>query len=338
MSDQTTQPSPLLLFETINAYHHTAVIKAAIELDLFSAIAEGNETPTSIAEARGVAQRGARILCDCLVVIGFLKKEEDRYRLTRDSALFLVRMSPAYLGGAIDFLLSPVLTEGFKDLAGAVRKGGTLMPEDGSVAPEHPVWVNFARAMAPMTIMPAQMIANLIGVEAAGPVKVLDIAAGHGIYGITLAQKNPNAEVTAVDWPKVLEVAKENALKAGVIDRFKTIEGSAFDAEFGSGYDLILLTNFLHHFDVATCEGLLKKVHAALADGGRVITLEFVPDEDRISPPNQAMFSVVMLASTPGGDAYTFSELSQMFRNAGFTRSEIQELPNSIQQIVISHR
>ena len=338
MSDQTNQPSPLLLFETINAYHRTAVIKAAIELDLFSAVAEGNETSKSIAEARGVTQRGARILCDCLAVIGFLAKEDNRYRLTPDSALFLVRNSPAYLGGAIDFLLSPVLAEGFKDLAGAVRKGGTLMAEDGSVAPEHPVWVSFARAMAPMTIMPAQMIANLIGVEAAGPVKVLDIAAGHGIYGITLAQKNPNAEVTAVDWPNVLAVAKENALKAGVLDRFKTIEGSAFDAEFGSGYDLILLTNFLHHFDVATCEGLLKKIHTALADGGRVITLEFVPNEDRISPPNQAMFSVVMLASTPGGDAYTFSELRQMFQNAGFTRSEIQELPNSIQQIVISQK
>jgi ubiquinone/menaquinone biosynthesis C-methylase UbiE len=338
MSHQTTQPSPLLLFETINAYQRTAIIKAAIELDVFSAIAKGNETSKSIAEACGVVQRGARILCDCLVVIGLLSKEEDRYHLTRDSAVFLDRNSPAYLGGAIEFLLSPVLADGFKDIAGAVRKGGTLIPEEGSVAPEHPVWVSFARAMAPMTIMPAQMIAKLIGVEEAGPVKVLDIAAGHGIYGITLAQKNPDAEVTALDWPNVLEVARENARRAGVLDRFKTIEGSAFAAEFGGGYDLILLTNFLHHFDVATCEILLKKVHAALADGGRVVTLEFVPNEDRVSPPNPAMFSIMMLASTPSGDAYTFKELSRMFQNAGFTRSEIQELPDSIQQVVISHK
>src|SRR5258706_4316757 len=117
------------------------------------------------------------------------------------------------------------------------------------------------------------MIVGLTGAERASSLRVLDIAAGHGMYGITFAQKNPNAEVTALDWPNVLEVARENALAAGVIDRFKTIEGSAFDVEFGIGYDLVLLTNFLHHFDVAGCETLLRKVHAALGNGGRVVTL-----------------------------------------------------------------
>jgi ubiquinone/menaquinone biosynthesis C-methylase UbiE len=326
------------MFDTINAYQRTAVIKAAIELDLFSAIGRGNETSKAIAQACGVAERGARSLCDSLVVMGFLAKDGPGYKLTQDSAVFLDRNSPAYLGGAVDFLLSPVLAEGFKDLAGAVRKGGTVIPEEGSVAPEHPVWVSFARAMAPMTIMPAQMISNMSGVKDAGPVKVLDIAAGHGMYGIAFAQLNPRAEVTALDWPAVLAVARENARNAGVLDRYKTIEGSAFDAPFGSGYDFILLTNFLHHFDLTTCESLLSKVYNALADGGRAITLEFVPNEDRVSPANAAMFSIVMLASTPGGDAYTFSELSGMLQKAGFKRSEMHELPDSIQQLVISYK
>jgi chemotaxis methyl-accepting protein methylase len=88
---------------------------------------------------------------------------------------------------------------------------------------------------------------------------------------------------------------KENARNAAVSDRYRTIEGSAFDVEYGSGYDLVLLTNFLHHFDTATCETLLRKVHAALADGGRAVTLEFVPNEDRISPPEAAGFSMMML-------------------------------------------
>lgn len=334
----SAQPSPLLLFDTINAYQRTAVVKAAIELDLFSAIGKGNETSKSIAEACGVAQRGARVLCDCLTVMGFLTKEDDRYHLTQDSRIFLDRNSSAYLGGAIDFLLSPLLAEAFKDLAGAVRKGGTTIPDDGSMAPSHPMWVSFARAMAPMTVMPAQMIVRLAGAEGAGRLKVLDIAAGHGMYGITFAQMNPNIEVTALDWPNVLEVAKENARRAGVLERFRTIEGSAFDAEFGGPYDLVLVTNFLHHFDTATCEKLLKKVYASVAEGGRAITLEFVPNEDRISPSNAAMFSITMLASTPAGDAYTFTELSGMLKNAGFTRSEIHELPNSIQQVVISYK
>jgi len=116
------------------------------------------------------------------------------------------------------------------------------------------------------------------------------------------------------------------------------LEGNAFSVEFGSGYDLILLTNFLHHFDVPTCESLLRKVHGALSPNGRAITLEFVPNDDRVSPPGAASFSVIMLASTPAGDAYTFTELQQMFAAAGFKRSEIQPLQPSIQSVVTSYR
>ena len=338
MSKQITHPSPLLLFDTMTAYQRTGVLKAAIELDVFSTIGKGDQTSHAIAQSCGVAERGARILCDYLTVIGFLTKEDGRYNLTQDSAAFLDKRSPAYMGGAIEFLLSPMLTEAFSDIAGAVRKGGTILPDGGSVAAAHPVWVKFARAMASMTVMPAQAIVGLTGAEGASSLRVLDIAAGHGIFGITFAQKNPNAQVTALDWPHVLEVAKENARAAGVIDRFKTIEGSAFEAEFGAGYDLVLLTNFLHHFDPPTCETLLRKVHAALADGGRAVTLEFVPNDDRISPPNSAMFSMAMLSATPSGDAHTLAELRSMFEAAGFAKSEMHELPGGIQQVVISQK
>ena len=322
----------------MTAYQHTGVLKAAIELDVFTAIGKGAQTPQALAQACGVAERGARSLCDYLAVLGFLTKAHRRYHLTRDSAVFLDRRSPGYMGGAIEFLVSPMMNEAFNDIAGAVRKGGTILPDEGSTAAEHPVWVNFARAMGPMTVMPAQAIVGLTGAEQAGSLRVLDIAAGHGMFGIAFAQKNPNAQVTALDWPQVLEVAKENARSAGVIDRYKTIEGSAFDADFGMGYDIVLLTNFLHHFDPPTCETLLRKVHAALADSGRVVTLEFVPNEDRISPPNAAMFSVVMLSSTPHGDAHTLAELRSMFEKAGFARSEMHDLPGGIQQVVISRK
>ena len=212
------------------------------------------------------------------------------------------------------------------------------MENDGTIGPEHPVWVKFARAMAPMMVLPSQLIAQLVDPKADRKLKILDIAAGHGLFGIGFAKNNPQAEITALDWKPVLEVAKENAQKAGVSDRYKTIEGSAFDVEFGSGYDLVLLTNFLHHFDAPTCETLLRKVRSALADGGRVVTLEFVPNEDRVTPPDAAGFSVVMLTSTPSGDAYTFSELERMFANAGFSRSTLHPLPPSIQQVVISEK
>jgi cyclopropane fatty-acyl-phospholipid synthase-like methyltransferase len=108
--------------------------------------------------------------------------------------------------------------------------------------------------------------------------------------------------------------------------------------DFGKGYDVILLTNFLHHFDAAGCETLLKKVHAALRDGGKAVALEFIPDENRIAPVDAAVFALTMLATTPAGDAYTFSEYERMFRNAGFSQSALHPLPPTMQRVVIASK
>lgn len=337
-SSAAQQPSPQLFFQTINAHQRTEALKAGIELEVFTAIGEGNKTTAAIANRCQTAERGVRILCDYLTIMGMLTKEGNEYGLTLDSATFLDKRSPAYLGGTIGFLATPELLEGSRRMTEAVRRGGTAIDNEGTVGPDNPIWVKFARAMAPMMMMPAQMIAKLVDPNADRKLKILDIAAGHGQFGIAFAKKNPQAEIHAVDWKAVLEVAKENAQAAGVADRYHTIEGSAFDVEFGSGYDLVLITNFLHHFDPPTNETLLRKVHAALADGGRAATLEFVPNDDRVTPPDSAGFSMMMLVGTPNGDAYTFAELQRMFSNAGFSNSTIHPLPPTIQQLVISEK
>ena len=338
MSAQTAQPSPEHFFHAATSYQQSAALKAAVELELFTAVAEGNRDAQSIAARCGASERGARILADFLVINGFLTKDENGYGLTQDSAVFLDRRSPAYMGGALEFLLAPTLLAGFDDLAGAVRQGGTVIPEGGTVAAENPLWVKFARAMAPMAAPVAGQLPALVGAPAQGPFKVLDIAAGHGLYGLAFARHNPEAEVVALDGPAVLEVAKENARQRGAGGRYSTVEGDAFNAEFGEGYDVVLLTNFLHHFDPPTCETLLRKVRAALKDGGAALTLEFVPNEDRVTPPLSAAFSLTMLAGTPAGDAYTYPELERMFANAGFSSSEAHQLPSSPQTAIVSRK
>jgi ubiquinone/menaquinone biosynthesis C-methylase UbiE len=338
--EPSAMPSPLRIFDTLNAFQRTRALEAAIQLDLFTAVGEAGEAGAgaeAVAARCGTAPRGARILCDFLAVVGLLSKEGDAYRLAPDAAVFLDRRSPAYLGGALRFLLSPLLTRHFDFLADAARQGGTALAQ-GSTAPEHPMWVEFAEGMAALQIMPSEMLARLLGASAAPGLKVLDLAAGHGLFGIALARHNPATEVYALDWPNVLEVARRNAREAGVESRFRTIPGDAFTADYGSDFDLVLLTNFLHHFDPAANETLLGRVHAALKPGGRAVALEFVPNEDRVSPPEAARFSLVMLATTPAGDAYTFSEYQRMFRNAGFGSSELHPLPPTFQQVIIATR
>jgi SAM-dependent methyltransferase len=330
------QPTPERFFGAINAYEQTEAIKTAVELEVFTAIAEGNIAAAAIAKRCGASERGMRILCDFLTIHGFLTKDGTQYGLTQDSAVFLNRKSPAYVGGVIEFLLTPRVREAHGLLTEAVRRGGSALGE-GNMVPENPDWVKFARAMMPMMVMPAQIMTTEL-LKGGAAHKVLDIAAGHGIYGITVAKQNPGAEIYACDWKNVLAVAEENARAMGVGGRHHLIPGSAFEVDFGGGYDLALVANFLHHFDPPTCTSFMKKVHAALEPGGRAAIVEFVPNPDRVSPPMAAAFSMVMLATTPSGDAYTFAELESISKDAGFSRVEIAPAALGLDRLVVAYK
>ena len=193
MNHQNSQPSPVLFFETVNAYHRTAAVKAALELEIFTAIAEGQNTVGDIAKRCNGSERGVEILCNYLVVIGFLSKQDSRYGLTPDSQLFLSRTSPAYVGEAVHFLLSPILRQAFDDLSTAVRSGSTALGGEGIVNPDNPVWVRFAEAMGNMAMGASKQLPPFVAAEGIQPAKVLDIAAGHGLYGIAFAQTYPEA-------------------------------------------------------------------------------------------------------------------------------------------------
>lgn len=329
-------PSPVLFFETLTAYQKSGALKAALELDVFTAMGGAPSSATEIAARCNAAERGIRILCDYLTINGFLEKQGDRYSLTRDSAMFLDRNSPAYAGSAAQFLLAPTLTNAFAELAESVRKGGTAQSAEGTMAPDHPVWVDFARGMGAMAAPAAQGLGEMLPLDGGAPAKVLDVSASHGIYGIAFAQRYATARVVALDWAPVLQVAQENAERAGVSDRFSTLIGSAFEVDLGTDYDVVLIPNFLHHFDPATCVSFLQRVHAALKPGGRTAIVEFVPNGDRITPPPAAAFSLVMLATTAAGDAYTFSEYERMLRDAEFHAVEQRPLPPGVQTVIIA--
>ena len=278
------QASPALVFDTLMAYQKTAALRAGIELDLFRAVGEGPADAVTLAQRCGASERGIRILSDYLVVSGLLAKENGIYRHTPTSEQFLDPQSPACIASTMRFLGMPAMRETCEHLTDIVRSGRTVLPGEGSVEPENPIWVEFAHSMAPMMAPAAGALGQIVLRGRSGPMRVLDIAAGHGLFGIQIAKQNPEARIVGCDWAPVIEVAQQNAEKAGVADRYEKLPGSAFDVDFGGPYDAILLTNFLHHFDLPTNVTLLKKVRAALKPGGLAASLEFVPNDDRVSP------------------------------------------------------
>src|SRR5207245_9074257 len=164
----------------------------------------------------GAVERGVRILCDYLTIHEFLTKNNGRYSLSQESAIFLNRHSPAYVGHLADCLASAAPKKNFDALTESVRKGGTSVAQGDNTKPNDELWVTFARTMAPLTTVSAGFIADLARAKEGKPCKVLDIAAGHGMFGITIAMQNPNAYITAADWPPVLAVARGTARAVGV--------------------------------------------------------------------------------------------------------------------------
>jgi ubiquinone/menaquinone biosynthesis C-methylase UbiE len=336
MTQAPDAPSPELFLQTVSAYQRTEALRAAVELDLFTAVGEGRNDVPALAKHCVTSEKGMRALCDFLTLVGFLVKADGRYALTPSTATFLDRRSPAYMGGMLDFLLGDHIRSGYANLLPAIKKGGTVQSAGGLTDAEHPEWVTFARVMMPMMAPVAQRTAQLIDLPVDAKLEVLDIAAGHGLYGIEVGKRFPQAQIAGLDWPRVLEVARENAQRAGLAQRYRMIRGDAFQVDLGSGYDVVLIPNFLHHFGFDACVGFLRRVHKALKPEGIAVTVEFVPNEDRVSPPFPVGFALSMLALTAEGDAYTFAQLDDMFKQAGFARSTAHSLEPTAQQAIIS--
>ncbi len=331
VSSPSPPPDPGAILDALCAFQLTEALKGAIELDVFTHIAAGAATASAIAERTNASERAVRILCDYLTVRGFLGKEGGRYTCSPTAAVFLDKRLPSYIGSIANFLAHERIVNSYRNIAGAVRKGGTVATS--TVSPNDPVWVEFARSMAPFLGMVAALVAPLVATPGQ-PQKVLDVAAGHGLFGLSVAKANPSATVYGTDWADVLKVAVENATALGVADRYHTIPGSAFEVELGTAFNLVLVPNFLHHFDKATNTSLLTRLRQAMTPGATIAVVEFMPNEDRVSPPIAAAFSMQMLGATESGEAYPFSDLDAMLARAGFSNRRAQPLPPTPQTLV----
>src|SRR5579863_2031003 len=232
-SNTAPQPNPMAIFQAFSGYQLSMALRAAIELDLFTHIADDVGTAAELAARSQASERGVRSLCDFLTATGFLTKHGGSYGLTADSAAFLSKRSPSYLGAAVFFVTHDRQIADIRNTSSAVRKGRSIN-EAGAMAPEDPIWVEFARYMAPISAMGAAAVAEQVA-QPGRAIKVLDIAAGPGAYGIAVAKRNPQAQIVALDAKNVLEVTLEHARQARVADRLRIIAGSAFEVDFGSG-------------------------------------------------------------------------------------------------------
>jgi ubiquinone/menaquinone biosynthesis C-methylase UbiE len=262
-----------------------------------------------------------------LVGLELLAKDaQGRYSLTPESETFLVKGKPGFLGGLFHHSAAEILPK-WMQLNEVVLTGQPVMAaneeNEGSA-----FFTQLVEAIFPLSYPPAQTLAEALDVaHAKETIRVLDLAAGSGVWGIALAQKSPHIQVTAVDWAGVIPVTKQVATRFGVADRFRFISGDLMKAEFGNGHHIATLGHILHSEGEERSRTLLRKTFKALAPGGTIAIAEWLVNEDRMGPPHSLIFAVNMLVNTEHGDTYSFGEISRWLKEAGFENSRTLESP-----------
>lgn len=306
-------------------YAPTLIIQAAVQHRVFDLLNESPKTIKELAKKSGASRRGLTAIANALVGFNFLSRQGERYKLTPESAAFLVSTKPGYLGAIYHHMARQILPI-WLHLPDVVRSGkpAEVVNEQKGGAE---FFAQFVEALFPMGYMVARSLGEHLKIaKTKNPINVLDIAAGSGVWGIALAEQSPLVSISAVDWPPVLKVTKKVAKRHGVGDRLKTIPGDLLKVDFGTGYQIATLGHILHSEGRERSRQLLRKVFKALAPGGTIVIAEFVPNDARTGPPAPLIFAVNMLVNTTAGDTFTFAEMSQWLREAGFERPRKVEL------------
>ncbi|SDW70776.1 C-methyltransferase [Amycolatopsis xylanica] len=311
------------LLDMMTGYKATYLLRAAVSLGVFGALADGPASAAKVAAALGTDPRATRILLGALAAEGLLGLGGEGFALAPGAAELLVPSSPGYFGGNTAVASSDWEWRLMGGLAGFVRAGG---PAAGTAAeaPDFPFWVDFATHLTGLTKAGSQAVAELLTPWARErpAMDVLDVGCGHGLFGLALAATHPEGRLWCQDWPSVLDVAAGYAARRGMADRTSYLPGDAFTAELGGSYDVIVLANFLLQFSAARCAELLARLVPALKPGGRIVIAGFTTGDAPPAAERHAhLLGLLMLAGTSGGELHSGADYLAMLAAAGLAPS-----------------
>jgi ubiquinone/menaquinone biosynthesis C-methylase UbiE len=307
-------------------YVPTFVLEAAIHHRVFDVLDAGPKTLKETATATGASERGLRAIMNALVGLNFLAKTDGRYSLAPESAAFLVSTKPGFQGGILKHTSQQLVPKWLhlNEIVSAGKPAAAVNQEGAGSE----FFQNFVVDIFPMSYPAAQVLAKHLALDKTGsPVRVLDLAAGSGVWGIALAQSSERVKVTALDWVDVLPATRKTVARFGLTERFSFVAGDLSSADFGSGHNVATLGHILHSEGEARSRSLLLKVYEALAPGGTIAIAEFLVNEDRTGPAGSLFFAANMLVNTDEGDTFSFGEIRDWLTEAGFTDARLLEAP-----------
>jgi hypothetical protein len=326
---KVTKPSkltPQRIMQLSWGYAPPLIIEAAVKHHLFDLLDGSPKTAGQLARQAHASQRGVTAVCNALVGLRLLARQQDHYCLVPESAAFLVSGKAAY-HGAFFRHVSTQLIPNWLGLEKSVLTGNSV-PTVNSEKKGAAFFAEFVEALFPLSYPAAKALGEHLRIpKAKKPVNVLDLVAGSGVWGIALAEQSPQVHISAVDWPKVLAVTEKVARKHGLSDRLAKIPGDLLKVEFGKNHQVATLGHILHSEGRDRSRKLLKKTFDALAPGGTIAIMEFLVNHDRTDPVLGLLFAVNMLVNTQEGDTFSFEEISGWLREAGFVKPRLLKVP-----------
>ena len=318
-TEVATPVTPQRIYQMAWGYAPPLILEAAIRHRVFDVLDAGPMSVAEVSQATGASERGLTAIMNALVGLEFLARNsgDGKYSLAPESAAFLVSTKPEFQGGIIRHT-SQHLVPKWLNLSRIVASGQPVEAVNQEQTGSE-FFHNFVNDIFPMSYGAARELAAHLDLDrAGGPVSLLDLASGSGVWGIALAQNSPQVRVTAVDWHGVIPLTRSNAERFGLAERFTFVEGDLLQAEFGSGHHVATLGHILHSEGADHSKALLKKTFEALAHGGTIAIAEFLVNADRTGPLNSLLFAVNMLVNTEAGNTYSGDEIGAWLQEAGF--------------------
>jgi hypothetical protein len=326
MTTAVSPVTPERIMQFAWGYVPPLVLEAAVRHRVFDLLDGGPKTLVEVQKESGASERGLAAIMNALVGMNLLAKDKQGlFSLTPESSAFLVSTKPGFQGGLL-LHGSQQLIPKWLNLNKIVETGrpSESINLEGAGAD---FFQQFVEGIFPLSYPAAKTLSHHLHSNAGAAMRVLDLAAGSGVWGIAMAQGSEQAQVAAVDWPDVLPVTRKIVARFGLSERFSYIAGDLLQADFGRGYTVATLGHILHSEGRERSLALIKKTFEALSSGGTIAIAEFLVNEDRTGPVNGLFFAVNMLVNTDTGDTYSFEEIGEWLKDAGFTNARTLDAP-----------
>jgi ubiquinone/menaquinone biosynthesis C-methylase UbiE len=316
--------SPSRLIQIATGHWASQILACAVEYEVFTHLSRGPATAAELAERACISERGAQALLDGLLGMELVMRDGSAYANGPEADAFLVQGRPVYLGFAG---MAGLDWEFWSDLKPAIKRGGTPQDTTAYEIQDFVFWEKLVAAIAPLAVPVAEAAADRLAVAAAGPIQVLDVGGGSGIYSARWLTRNPEARATQLDWPNINQLALKAAKRLGFADRFQAIDGNLLELDYGDGrYDHGIFSHMAHGLSEEQNQAVLAKLRRALKLGGTLVMADFVLDDQRNGHPMALLFYANMLHSTQAGRTYTESEYRSWLSGAGFQTVEFQAI------------